>query len=326
MSALLGRPVLVKNIRKQASNPGLQKQHLASLETLSRICNAETAGARLHSMQVEFSPKQVSNARLAVNIGTAGSITLFLQSLLLSSMLKEIKLSIIGGTDVPMAPSYYYFREVLFPVLQKMGARFDCNLVQHGFFPKGKGKVFFSSTQAKFQLKPVFLLELGGLEHIKLYSQSSDLPREVSVNQAIAARKELEYLGVEIIEEIYSKQPSSTIGSSIDLIAFFNSGAIIGVNALGARGKPAVGVGREAAKKLLEEISRGKPVDQHLADQLVPFMALAKGKSTICTTKLTEHCLSSIAVTEKFLNTKFEVRGSLNETAEISVEGIGWQP
>jgi len=326
LSALLGRPVRVKNIRKQASNPGLQMQHLTSLSTLSEICSAETKGMRLHSMEIEFSPKQVKEKSVTVNIGTAGSVTLLLQSLLLPSMLKKITLSIIGGTDVPSAPSYYYFKEVLFPLLKRTSARFEIELTQHGFFPKGRGKVFFSSKPARFALKPVFFTERGELQHIKIFSQCSDLPKEVALNQASAAKRELEKLGVDVIEKIFHKQPSETIGSSIDLIAFFSSGAIIGANALGAKGKPAIEVGKEAAKKLFQEIETGKAIDQHLADQLIPFMALADGYSTIHTTKLTEHCISSIRVTESLLPVKFEVKGILNTPAEIFVEGIAWKP
>ncbi len=326
LSALLGVPVKVRNIRKQANNPGLQRQHLTSIEALSKICGAETRGTRQYSMEVFFSPKKVVPCRFAANIGTAGSVALFLQSLLLPSMLAETRVSVIGGTDVPHAPSFNYFTNVLFHFLEKTGARFGGKLVQHGFFPKGKGKVLFSSKRAKFPLKPVFFGEQGKLEYIKLFSQSADLPKEVPVNQAIAARKTLFSLNVEIIEKISHKQPSETIGSSIDLFAFFDSGAVIGVNALGAKGKPAEAVGKEAAKNLLDEISSKKPVDRHLADQLIPFMALAEGYSTVHTTKLTEHCLSSIQVTEKFLPVKFEIKGKVNEPAEIFVEGTGWKP
>ena len=75
----------------------------------------------------------------------------------------------------------------------------------------------------------------------------------------------------------------------------------------------------------LNEINSNKPVDSHLSDQLIPFIALAKGHSTFETSVLTHHTLNNISVTEKFLDVKFEVKGKINEKAEISVEGISFK-
>jgi len=75
---------------------------------------------------------------------------------------------------------------------------------------------------------------------------------------------------------------------------------------------------------LLKELNAKKPCDSHLADQLIPFMALAKGKSELHATRLSQHCLSNIAVVERFLPVKFSVQGKEGEPAVISVEGAGF--
>ena len=71
-------------------------------------------------------------------------------------------------------------------------------------------------------------------------------------------------------------------------------------------------------------MQNGNPCDYHLADQLIPFMALADGTSTIKITKLTKHVLTNIEITEKLLGVKFEVKGRLSEPAEITVKGMGF--
>lgn len=324
LSTLTKKAVKIKNIRANRPNPGLQQQHLTALQTAAKICNAKIEGAGKGSKEVVFEPGEIQDMQLNVNIGTAGSITLLLQSILIPSLIREIKLRIFGGTDVAWSPPFNYMNEVLLPTLTKTGARFDFDLITHGYYPKGNGSVSFKSFPAEFPLKPIIITKLGNLQHIKLFSHSASLPREVSLNQANRAKKELEKLGVDIEEKIESRESANTIGSNIDLIAFFDSGAIIAANALGAKGKPAVAVGKEAALKLLKEISSQKPVDSHLADQLIPFMAIAKGESKIQCSSLTEHTLNSIAVAEKILDLKFSVEGEKGESAEISVEGIGF--
>jgi RNA 3'-phosphate cyclase len=304
----------------------MQMQHLTAITALSKICNAKVSGAKHNSMEVEFIPGKVRESNFSVNISTAGSVCLFLQALLLPSMLEKQKISVVGGTDVPWSPSYHYFNQVLLPHLSKMNARFDSRIQQHGFFPKGRGKVFFSSKKTKFPIKPIFLGEQGKLSQIKIFSQSSDLPKEVSLNQFSAAKKVFEKLNVHIEKEIYSREQSQTIGSSIDVFAFFDNGVILGANALGKKDKPAIEVGKEAAENLLKEISSGKPVDSFLSDQLIPFMALADGYSTIQLSNFSSHCQEAISVTEKFLDAKFQVKGKLDKPAEIFVEGISWKP
>ena len=57
---------------------------------------------------------------------------------------------------------------------------------------------------------------------------------------------------------------------------------IIGADAIGQLRKMAEDVGREAAEKLVTELSVEPTVDVYLADMLIPYMALAQGKSTFC--------------------------------------------
>ena len=327
LSTLLQKPFSIDKIRYNRPVPGLQAQHLTALTTLRQICNAQIEGARLLSQEVKFSPQAPRAAQLHVNIGTAGSVTLLLQSIILPALLHEIRLRIVGGTDVAWAPSVNYMQNVLLPALAKMNAKFDLELNARGYFPKGLGSASFSSKPAKLPLKPLSLANFGNLERIRIISHCANLPKEVALNQLKSAKKSItDALGnLDLEEKVECREKSETTGSGIDLFAYFSSGAVLGANALGEKGKPAEKVGREAAEKLLKELSAKKPCDSHLADQLIPFMALAQGYSTIETTALTEHTQTNIFVVEKFLDVKFEVSGNLHEPAEISVMGAGFK-
>ncbi len=325
LSALLQKPVHLSNIRANRPNPGLQAQHLTALQTVAKLCNAELNGAKKKSTELFFLPHNVVGGAFAANIGTAGSSPLVLQSAVFPALLKETHLRIIGGTNVPFSPPIEFLQESLFPQLKKTGCAFEATINSRGFFPKGNGTVSFSGKPAKLPLKPVNLTELGSLEFIKIFSCSASLPKEVAFNQSRAAKKELEKLNVDFVEAIDCKEKSDSVGSSISLFAHFSSGIVVSASALGAKGKPAQSVGKEAAEKLLKELSFQKPVDCHLSDQLVPFMALAEGYSTIECTQLTPHALNNIMVCEKLLDCKFEAKGNLNEPAEIFVQGIGFK-
>lgn len=325
LSALMQKPVHLRNIRANRPNPGLQAQHLTALQTVAKLCNAELKGAKKKSTELWFSPRAVVGGAFAANIGTAGSISLVLQSAIFPSLLKETRLRVIGGTNVPFSPPTEFLQQSFFPLLKKMGCNFDATVNMHGYYPRGNGVVSFSSKPARLPLKPINLTELGELQFIKIFSNSASLPKEVSTNQASAAKKVLSSLNVDFVESIEWKEKSASVGSSISLFAFFSSGNIVAASALGAKGKPALEVGKEAAERLLNELATKKPVDSHLCDQLLPFMALAEGYSTIECSMLTEHALNNIKVCELLLGCKFEVKGNLNESAEIFVEGLGFK-
>jgi len=321
LAALLQKPVSIENIRANRPKPGLQPQHLTALQTLAKISNADVKGAQPKSTSIFFHSGKISPISLNVNIGTAGSISLLLSQILPVAMLEETKLRVVGGTDVPFSPPISYLQQALLPALRKMGCKFEIGLIKHGFFPKGNGIVSFSSKPASLPLKPINLTEQGKLQFIKIFSHGASLPKEVSVNQLNAARKGLQGICADF-EELCSFEPErkDTIGSVCSVFAFFSNGAVIGASALGAKGKPATDVGKEAAANLLQELEANAPCDSHLADQLIPFMALARGRSEILATKITEHAKTNIAVTEKLLDVKFSIEGN-----KISVEGAAYK-
>src|SRR3989338_817908 len=152
LSTLTQQPFEITNIRKNRPQPGLKNQHLFCIKALEKLCSASSEGAYLGSTELKYWPNKMGGKAIDVDIETAGSISLFLQAILLPSMFadKPVKLNIIGGTDGKWAAPIDYFMEVFLRQIQKY-AGMECKLIKRGYYPKGNGKV-------EIKIKPVYKL------------------------------------------------------------------------------------------------------------------------------------------------------------------------
>ncbi|HDJ94933.1 MAG TPA: RNA 3'-phosphate cyclase, partial [Acidilobales archaeon] len=141
LSSLLLKPVRIINIRAKRRNPGLQMQHITAVKVLTTLTNASVKGLYKGSMVLEFIPKERRCGSFEFNIGTAGSISLVLQASLPVMLFApgEVKLRIRGGTDVSWSPPIDYIKNVLVPILGKMGAHVEIKVLRRGHYPKGGG-------------------------------------------------------------------------------------------------------------------------------------------------------------------------------------------
>ena len=271
LSAVTGKEIKVTNIRKNRPNPGLKQQHLKALETAARICEARISGLFPGSTELFFAPVEIKGGKYNIDIGTAGSITLFLQCIMpaLPFAKEEVELTVKGGTDVAWSPTIDYLQHVTFRALERLGYTGSVTLKEHGYYPKGGGKVSAFFKPCKLQGFH-FLKEE---EEIRGISHASNLPAHVPLRQAEAASTRLMEAGYPSQIETQSFEAFST-GSGITLWTGY-----IGGSALGERGFPAEKVGKSAADEIIPELRAGASVDTHLADQLIPYMALAGNSS-----------------------------------------------
>ncbi len=297
LSAVTGRPVRIKNIRQGRPKPGLAPQHAQAILALARICNARTSGAHPGSPEIAFEPGLVRGGRYKIEIGTAGSVTLLLQCLL-PALLKAdspVSLEVHGGTDVQWSPSVDYFQHVFLPALQDFGTRISLKLVQRGYYPRGQGQVLLQVEPTA--LKPAHLKAQAA--PVRGISHSSNLPEHVARRQAEAASLALQQAGHESGIAVESLAVPST-GSGITLWSGHK-----GASALGKRGLLAEIVGRMAADEMVSELGFGAAVDIHLADQLIPYLALAGGSYS--TREISMHTRTNIWTAGHFLERKISI-------------------
>lgn len=309
LSAVTGKEIRVTNIRRNRPNPGLKQQHLKALEVTASICEARVSGLFPGSTELSFAPVEIKGGKYDIDIGTAGSITLLLQCLMpaLPFAKEKVELTVRGGTDVAWAPTVDYLQQVTFRALEQLGYAGNVTLKKRGYYPKGGGKVsaFFEPCRLwGFH----FLKEE---EEIKGLSHASNLPAHVPLRQAEAASARLLEAGYSSRIETQSFEDFST-GSGITLWAGY-----IGGNALGERGLPAEKVGKRAAEEVITELRARASVDMHLADQLIPYMALA-GNSSYTVREISPHTATNIWVTEQFLDVKFRIEKK-EDIFEVSV-------
>jgi RNA 3'-terminal phosphate cyclase (ATP) len=329
LSALMAKDVRINKIRDKRPNPGLQAQHVTAVKALASTCNAETEGLAQGSRELEFRPRDHASGHFKFDVGTAGSIPLILQALMPSATFapSEVEFELIGGTDVRWSPSIDYVRLVVLPVLELMGYRALVKVHRRGHYPKGGGKVTMT-VQPAHGLKSLTLIERGEPNGVEGISHCVKLPSHVAQRQASSAKEKLLAGGVGNVNigvETYppDQDPHFAPGSGITLIMKSSSGSIIGADAIGERGKPAERVGEEAAVKLLNEIRSNAPVDRHLGDILIPYVAVAEGRSEIHVSEITMHTLTNIKVAELIVGSRFDLQGDLKKPGSIVVDGIG---
>ena len=313
LAALSGKPVGVGNIRGGRPKPGLQPQHLLGVKSLGEVCGAQIKGAELGSVEVEFVPGPLkAREHWRLEMGTAGSTTLLLQSLLpcLATAPQSSSLTLTGGTNNPFAPPADYFQHLFLPALKLMGITAALKINKRGFYPKGGGEVEVTVARSG-ELRPIEWTERGDLERIWGISYSRNLPAHIAERMAQAARQAL--VGTRLpVPEITLETEGQSPGPGCGLILFadFTGDVRLGADALGERGKKAEAVGEEATQALLEEIRSEAPVDRHLGDQLPVWVALAPGRSRYLASCLTDHLRSVTEVTQTILGCSFTMEGA----------------
>lgn len=312
LSAITQKPCHIFNIRKSRPRPGLMPQHLLGIQALAQLCEGRLEGDSLDSEEIKFFPGDIKKNRVSVNIPTAGSITLGLQTLIPAALFAPATLKITfngGATDTFFSPTLDYFRYVFLQILEKMGAKTEINILKRGYYPKGEANVEVTIFPSK--LRNLNLTERGGLQKIFIISGASkSLELKNVAERQIAGTKEiLGKLKLPIEEKIEYYQTSSP-GSQICLVAEFEN-TVIGTDNLGKLGKRAEDVGREASLELLKEQKTEACLDKHMADQILPYLALSGQKSSVTVSEVTNHCKTNIWVIEKFLDGGFEIKENL---------------
>jgi RNA 3'-terminal phosphate cyclase (ATP) len=273
LASVTGTSIRIKNIRPGRPKPGLAPQHAQAIEALAHLSSARTSGVGPGSVEITFQPGEIGGGRYRVDIGTAGSVTLLVQCLL-PAMIKAdgpVSLEVRGGTDVRWSPSIDYLKNVFLPALAKFGVGANLDLRRRGYYPRGGGLVALEVVPGP--LRPAFL-EAQDTVPIQGVSHCSNLPEHVARRQAESAGEALREAGYAVGISLEVLEVPST-GSGITLWSGFK-----GACALGERGVRAESVGRAAADEMILELRSRASVDVHLADQLVPYLALAGGGYT----------------------------------------------
>lgn len=304
LSAVTGQDVRISNVRAGRPRPGLAPAHVTSIEAVAELCDAEVDGVFAGSKEIVFRPGKVTGGSFEFDVGTAGSISLVVQSCLVPAALSKttVRLTVKGGTDVRWSPPIDFMRLVHFPMLAKFGPSCDLEILSRGFYPEGGGEVSVEIAPVT-KLSPAVIESQGKLLSIEGVAYAQNLPEHIVSRTKHAALKRLiDFPGSRIESDL--RRGVST-GAGIVLCARCEN-TVLGESMLGARGVRAEALGEECAANLVESLGSGATVDEHMLDQILPYMALSGQGSRVLADGLTGHAETNIMVIEKFLGKKFQ--------------------
>ncbi len=327
LAAVLGRETRIFNIRAGRSEPGLRAQHLTGVKAVAEICSASMRGLEIGSSEFTFKPGKPRAGRFRFDVGTAGSITLVLQTLmpLLAFLSREVDLEVVGGTDVKWSPPIDYVRFVTLALLEKIGYHGNLRVDRRGHYPRGGGLVKFHAMPSP-SLLSITGREIGEVSRIIGVSHSVRLPRHVAERQAASARNLITRSGLpdpQVDLDVSEDGMDLGAGSGIVLCAITSAGGFLGADSLGERGRPAEEVGLSAGKRLVEEVESGMFLDRQMGDMIVPYIALAEGVSDLSVSRITQHTVTNVKVAELLAGVRFDEVGEVGGPGRLRVTGLG---
>lgn len=307
-SVIQGRAIHVTKIRAGREVPGLRQQHVSTLRAMGEIFGGELRGADVGSSEVYFSPGSPRVSSATADMKTAASITLLLQAVIPAIALTHsaLALELRGGTDVPWSPTFDYLSAVVAKAYRLLGISFTVKATRRGYYPKGGGRVV-AEVEPAASLSSVELGPPDGPVSVDLTSRCAGLPRHVAERQLGSMERVLASTGINVASKILGEEQADSPGSSV-LASVTNGGRILGADAIGARGKRAEDVGKEAAQRLVSTLASGAPVDANLADMIAPLLSLAQAPSTLIVPEASPHLKTGLYVAGLFTGCVYTLR------------------
>lgn len=298
LSLVTGQPFKVTNIRAGRSKPGLMRQHLTAVEAACKVGDAECEGASIGSGELIFRPGKVKSGHYQFSVGTAGSVTLVLQTILpaLLNVSGESTLELEGGTHNPFAPPWDFLAKAFLQQVNKMGPEVSTTLVRPGFYPAGGGR-FNVSVKPVEKLMPLELNSRGEIKRRSARAIVSNLPLSIAHRELKTISEYLNWSrDMLFAEDIKSSGPGNVI-----IIEIESESLTEVFTGFGERGVSAETVAKDASKEARDYLVSNSPVGIHLADQLMIPIALA-GKGSYLTMPLTLHSRTNMQVIRMFLD------------------------
>jgi RNA 3'-terminal phosphate cyclase (ATP) len=322
-ACLLRRPLHLFNARAKREKPGLRPQHLAAVRACAELCGGTTEGLTVGAREFTVAPgARIPGGAFSWDIGTAGSATMLALGILPVACFAErtVTARITGGVFQDWAPSPHHMQHVLAPLLARMGATMELRLLRPGYVPRGGGVIELRVEPRHKALRPLTLIAQGSVRSVRGIALSSHLAeRQVSERMARTCEAELAAAGVASTVERVLDTLANHPGASLAVWAETSTGCLLGADRVGAQRRTSEAIGHFVASRLLADLAAGGTVDQHAADQLVLFAALAGGVSRYVTPARSDHLETNLWLAQQF---GAQVRC---ERRQVEVEGIGFQ-
>jgi RNA 3'-terminal phosphate cyclase (ATP) len=302
LSMITAQPFRIQNIRANRAKPGLMRQHLVAVQAAAQVCDAEVAGAAVGSQALTFAPQAIKGGDYKFAIGTAGSCTLVLQTLMPALLFADSRstVQVNGGTHNPMAPPAHFLQRAYCRAMADMGAAIDIRINRFGFFPAGGGEVLADIAPCK-KLRPFEWMTRGDRKAASAESFIAGVPLKV-------AMRELECIGTGMgwneSQLLIRGLPADQGPGNALLITLEHQHVTEVFTGFGEKSVRAEAVARQALQDARRYIASKAAVGEYLADQLMLPLALAGGGG-FTTETVTMHAKTNAEVIARFLPVRF---------------------
>ena len=323
LASILNKDLRIYNIRAKRKKPGLQPQHLKSVEAFQALAGAQVEGACLNSKEIIFRRKNnfIKSGTFDWDIGTAGSTTMMGLAILPLGFFADgaSKYRISGGLFQDFAPNAYHTKYVLLELLKKFSLNADLEIIKPGYVPRGGGVIEITVKPVDGKAGPVKLTEQGRIVKIEGISLSSNLSeRRVSDRMAFECNKVLKTRGLSAEIKRINDTKARQRGAALAIWLKTDSGCIMGSDMAGKIGRSAEEIGQGVAKNLLEDLDSGATADRFTADQIIIYAALADGESEYIIPRMTEHIESNLWIIQDILGAEIYIKGN-----NLKIKGVG---
>ena len=317
LSLVTSQAFRIRNIRAGRRKAGLMRQHLTAVKAAAEVSGAEVRGNSIGSQDLTFTPQAIRRGQYHFAVGTAGSATLVLQTvlpaLLLGSADQGSELVLEGGTHNPFAPPFDFLERAFLPLVARMGPRVEARLERPGFYPAGGGK-FTVSIEPAPRLTRLDLPERGEVRRRLAEARVSQIPITIAEREIGILRGKLPWPP----ECFQTRAIRNSRGPGNVLVIEIESEHVTEVfTGFGEKGVPSEQVVGEALREVREYLSADVPVSAHLADQLLIPMALAGG-GMFRTLAPSRHTMTNIEVIQEFLDV--EITAQRGEKGDWEIE------
>ena len=309
LAMITGQAFRIKNIRAKRSKPGLMRQHLVAVQAAAQVCGANLGHANVGSLELEFIPGQLQGGEYEFAIGSAGSCTLVLQTLLPALLFAEQPsvIRISGGTHNAMAPPFHFLQRSYARVLAQMGVKLELELQRFGFYPAGGGKIEARIWPGQ-HLQALQLNSPGERKAAYCESFIAAVPKQVAERELTSVG---EAMGWQDEQLLLRGLPADQGPGNALLVTLEQEHVTEVFCAFGEKMLSSENVAKKVVREVRDYLTSGAALAEHLADQVMLPFALA-GAGSFTTNEISQHSLTNAMVIEQFLPVKFTFGKSEN--------------
>lgn len=320
LSMVTGRPFRAERVRANRSPAGLRPQHLMAVRAAARVCDADVSGAEVGSDAFEFVPGAVTPGEYEFDIGTAGSTTLVLQTILLPLLMADAPSTVVieGGTHNTHAPPVEFLAESFLPLLNRIGGHVELRLVRYGTYPRGGGRidVTIEPTRVPERLE---LVEPVTPSVARVRALVLGLPTSIAERELAVVAEHLDVPE----RQLHVVQSDASVSTGNAVIVSVDAGpACETISAIGQRGLPAEDVAMAAVHETTQFLECCVPVGEHLADQLLLPLAVLGGGSFL-TVPPSRHFTTNVDTIGRFLTTEIRFEPGDDGAVRVDVQSPG---